>query len=293
VKIKVFWSVISVFIASIIINILFVNMNMVVPKSLEYVKLIGLLVLTLFFYLNKKLRSLIKLTVVLSTIVSTNILTQLVRESNSWISTFDSKSFILNIGGSILLKMIGVIPIIILLLILFKSFENAYLSKGDLTAKANKISWLGIEGNKITWIKLSIISGILISSGTILLTLFTVTQLRLSHGIENLIQYIPIIVIFALLNSLCEGIVYRSALLSSFQNVLPKNTSILIAAILFGSGHYYGAPGGIVGAIMASVLGWYMCRSMFETKGFLTSWIIHFMQDIVIFSTLFLFGNFI
>lgn len=269
-----------------------VNMNMPIPKSLEYIKIICMVVLTLFFYFYRKLRSLVKLALVLITFLSTTILTNMIRGSYYWTSTFNSKSFTHTIGGSILLKMIGVVPIIVLLMLLFKSFKRAYLTKGDLFIKAERIPWLGIDGNKITWLKLSLISGILISAGTILLTLFTVTQVRLSHGLTDLIPYLPIIIIFAILNSLCEGIVYRSAILSSFQGVLPKNTSVLIAAVLFGTAHYYGAPGGIIGVIMASALGWYLCRSMFETKGFLTSWIIHFMQDVVIFTTLYLFGNF-
>ena len=109
---------------------------------------------------------------------------------------------------------------------------------------------------------------------------------------DNLIKYIPFVVIFALLNSLCEGIVYRSAILGSLKSVLPKNQLMIIAAMIFGIAHYYGAPSGIVGVIMSFLLGWYLCRSMYETKGFVSSWIIHFMQDIVIFATILLLGNY-
>ncbi|OJF91545.1 CPBP family intramembrane glutamic endopeptidase [Alkalibacterium sp. 20] len=85
---------------------------------------------------------------------------------------------------------------------------------------------------------------------------------------------------------------FRSAILGSLKNVLPKSQAIFIAAMIFGIAHFYGAPSGIVGVVMSVLLGWYLSRSMYETKGFASSWIIHFMQDVVIFSTIFLLGNF-
>lgn len=66
----------------------------------------------------------------------------------------------------------------------------------------------------------------------------------------------------------------------------------MVAAAFFVVAHYYGAPGGIIGVIMSGVLGWYMCRSMYETRGFVAAWIIHFSQDVVIFSTIAVLGGF-
>ena len=65
-----------------------------------------------------------------------------------------------------------------------------------------------------------------------------------------------------------------------------KEHVIWIAAMFFGIPHYYGVPSGLIGVAMSSLLGWFMCRSMYETKGFVSAWIIHFMQDVVIFSAI-------
>ena len=70
------------------------------------------------------------------------------------------------------------------------------------------------------------------------------------------------------------------------REVLSKNHVVLISAAFFGLAHYYGAPSGIVGVAMSTLLGWYMCTSMYETNGFVSAWVIHFMQDVVIFSTI-------
>ncbi|MFT6005009.1 MAG: hypothetical protein ACI8UQ_002153, partial [Bacteroidia bacterium] len=46
--------------------------------------------------------------------------------------------------------------------------------------------------------------------------------------------------------------------------------------------HYFGTPGGIIGVIVAGFLGWFLAKSILETKGFFWAWFIHFLQDVVI-----------
>jgi len=52
---------------------------------------------------------------------------------------------------------------------------------------------------------------------------------------------------------------------------------------LFGIGHFYGVPTGIIGVFMAFVFAWLMGKSMLETRGFFWAWFIHFAQDVIIF----------
>jgi hypothetical protein len=278
-------------VASILPEIIFREWIGSVPLRLPFYKLI---VLLLAGVLSKYLKrdKITKYVLVLGVIVLAEILTRWIFSTNFWQMTFDMKSFVGSFGESILRKVIGVIPVVVILLILFKSPAAIYLTKGDLSIKAEEMKCLRIKGNTISWGKLAIISALLISLGTILLTVFTVTGSSASLNTDNLIKYFPFVIAFAIFNSLCEGILYRSAILGSLRNVLPKSQAILIAALIFGIGHYYGAPSGIVGVVMSTLLGWYMCRSMYETKGFVSSWIIHFMQDVVIFSTILLLGNY-
>lgn len=278
-------------IASILPEIIFRELTGSVPEGLYLARLIILILAGVFSHLLKhdKITNYI---IVLSVIVSTEILTRMIFFSNFWQTTFDMNSFIGNFGANILLKVIGTIPVVVVLMILYKSPKAVYLVKGNLSIKSDEIKWLGIKKDEISWGKLSIISAVLISFGTLLLVVFTVTGSSTSFNFNNLIKYFPVALIFAVFNSLCEGIVYRSAILGSLRNTLPKNLAIYIAAMIFGIGHYYGAPSGIVGVAMSGLLGWYMLRSMYETEGFLSSWIIHFMQDLVIFSTILLLSNF-
>lgn len=45
-------------------------------------------------------------------------------------------------------------------------------------------------------------------------------------------------------------------------------------------------PNGIPGVELASFLGWFLGKSLLETKGFFWAWTIHFVQDVFIFTFL-------
>lgn len=283
--------IILTLIASILPEVIFREWIGSVPVGLSLFRLILLLLAGILSQYLKH-RKITKYILVLVVIILADILTKNIFLSSVWQRIFDANSFIGNFGGAILLKIIGIIPVVGILIVLFKSPKAVYITKGDLSIKADEIKWLSIKKDKISWGKLAIISSVLISLGTILLTILTVPWTSTNLNMDNLIKYFPFVVILAILNSLSEGLLFRSAILGSLKNVLPKNQAIFIAAMIFGIAHYYGAPSGVVGVIMSGLLGWYMLRSMYETKGFASSWIIHFMQDVVIFTTILLLGNF-
>ncbi len=278
-------------VASMLPEVIFREWLGIYPVWLAFVRLIILFIAGSVFQYQKH-DQISKYIIVLEVIVIFEMITRIIYLSEVWQDTFHSLSFVGNFGGSILLRTIGAIAVVVTLIFLFESPRAVYLTKGDLSTKADEIKWLGIKNDSIRWGKLAIISAVLISIGTLLLTVFTVTGSSTNMNTGNLLKYFPFVLIFALFNSLSEGILFRSAILGALKDVLPKHQAILIAALIFGIGHYYGAPSGILGVFMSGLLGWYMCRSMYETKGFATSWMIHFMQDAVIFSTILLFGQY-
>lgn len=56
---------------------------------------------------------------------------------------------------------------------------------------------------------------------------------------------------------------------------------------IFGGFHYCDTPGGIPGTLMAGFIGWVLPRSISETRSFVRAWIIHGVQDVVIFPAFF------
>lgn len=259
-----------------------------VPVWLSFIQPLLLIIGFLFCFFVEDFKPLLKFTIILVTITLGDLIIKYISTTTIWTSLFQGDSFVDHFGSAILLKLIMAIPVIFMLLLLLKSKESAYLTQGDLSIKASKIGFLGIKDNRISWGKLSIISGFLIALGTLLLTLFTVTGFSVPSGLDQLVTFFPVIILLALVNSFCEGVIFRSAILGTLKEVLPKNSVVIIAAIFFGVAHFYGAPGGIVGVFMSGILGFYLSRSMYETKGFAASWFIHFMQDVVIFSTIYL-----
>jgi membrane protease YdiL (CAAX protease family) len=288
---KIIYAFIFTIIASVLPDIIIRQVAGELPGWINLAKFIILAAAGVLCLFIKEIRELFKFICILAAAIAVQMGSNLITETSFWKSSFDLTSFTQNIGSNILLKFISMVPIILLLFILLKSAKEFYLCKGDLSVKATKIAWLGINDDSISWGKLALISAVLISLGTTLLTIFTATGISVSSGTDKLLRYVPFIVLFAAANSFCEGVLYRSAVMGTLKGALPKKYVILIAAIFFGIPHYYGVPSGVVGAVMSCVLGWYMCRSMYETKGFAASWLIHFMQDTVVFSTLCLLTN--
>lgn len=280
-------------IASLFFDIILNRLLGYVPSWLPYAKVAALIIATTLTYFIKKLKPFFNFSLILTTITVFQYLASWIASSKFWTQIFDIHTFAGNFGGSILLKVFIILPVSGVLFLTLKSRKEFYLVKGDLSVKANEIALVGIRGNTVSWKKLSILSGILISVVTVFLTLFTVTGFTLPKGLGRLLHYLPIIFAFALVNSFCEGVIFRSSILGTLKDTLPKTYAVLTAAIFFGVAHYYGAPSGILGVFMAGLLGWFMTRSMYETKGFLSSWIIHFMQDFVIFSSILLLGGFV
>ena len=82
--------------------------------------------------------------------------------------------------------------------------------------------------------------------------------------------------------------IYRFAINGNLVNETSKQTVLIVSAILFGLPHYMGYPNGIVGVIMAGILGYVLSKSTYETQGIGIAWAIHFIQDVIIFSALFM-----
>lgn len=290
---RTIFGIILILITSSLMDIIIKQLLGYSPIWVPYTKLLILIGSTITCLFFKEIKQFLNFTFILVAIIIVEIFTDFISSTIVWNSIFSENSFAHHFGSGILQKFIQVLLVIAVLLFRLKSRNEAYLTKGDLSIKAEKISWLGINDKEISWWKLSVISALLISLGTFLLTMVTVTGFALPNGVNNLVRFLHMIIFFALVNSFCEGVLYRSTIIGTLKDVLPKNQVIIIAAIFFGIAHYYGAPSGVIGVVMSGLLGWYMSRSMYETKGFASSWIIHFMQDVVIFSSIYLFGGYI
>jgi len=59
--------------------------------------------------------------------------------------------------------------------------------------------------------------------------------------------------------------------------------ALLMTAVYFGLAHFYEVPYGVIGVIMSFIPGWFLGKSMLETRGYTWVCFIHYCMDIVIF----------
>jgi hypothetical protein len=104
------------------------------------------------------------------------------------------------------------------------------------------------------------------------------------QSIQNVLPLLPFVLIFAANNAFGEEMIYRAPWLGALEGPLGPAHAVLITAVYFGIGHFYGVPYGVFGVVMAFIPGWLMGKAMLETRGFFWPWFIHMWMDVVVFS---------
>ncbi len=173
--------------------------------------------------------------------------------------------------------------ILVLFTVYFVNAANlsVFLTLGNIVAPSKAVLWLGIaEGESWQSLGVSLSLSITLATST-----FVYLQFRQSvSNIKQLLPYLPWVLLFACMNSFSEEVIYRLGVIVPLVGSVDTDYILLISAVAFGAPHLRGMPNGIVGALMAGLLGWLLAKSMVETNGMFWAWFIHFLQDIVIFS---------
>ena len=181
------------------------------------------------------------------------------------------------------LRLMATLGIIATLFILKRNREAFFLVRGDTNAPAGPVKLLGIKSGE-RWNQLGRNFAIILSLGT--LTFLVIAGRPPLDIVVRALPFLPAVLIAAALNAFNEEMTYKASFLSILEGPLGRHQALWLMAAYFGIGHYYGVPYGIVGVLMAGFLGWFLGKSMLETRGFLWAWVIHFVQDVLIFSFL-------
>lgn len=262
-------------------DILFQELTGSVPGWLFAFKLlvIGIFLIASFFW--RVAAALRRMFVALAVLYLASLAITNLEATPGWQSLFATDAFVSHMFG-IQISRLAIALLVIASLVAQKlTRRDLYLVKGDLSATGRKVSWLGIdEGTR--WSFLGPISALLIGLGT--LAFIIAGGLPSADALTRLLSLLPAVFLFAAFNAFSEEAIYRSAFLGSLEPVLGPKQALLISAAFFGIGHYFGVPYGLLGGAMAGLLGWFMGKAMQETKGFFWTWVIHFWQDVIIFS---------
>ena len=197
---------------------------------------------------------------------------------------FHQNDFINSIAKHQLLAIL-VATIVVVLITKLNPDNKHFLNIGNLNVIAEKEKWLGING-KSTWKTNGLQLLFFVSIPT---AIFMFLALKYTNSLNNFqLYFIPLIILFALINSLTEELIFRFGIVGGLYTHSPKLMILIISAILFGLPHYFGWPSGFAGIFMAGMLGYILCKATIETKGISIAWTIHFVQDVIIFTALFM-----
>ena len=158
--------------------------------------------------------------------------------------------------------------------------RDLFLCKGNLAAPAEPIRFLGIR-RPVPWTWLG--PAFILVFALVLAPYLYLTVHPNFNVSERILRTLPWNVAVATLNAASEEFQFRCVLLAHLRGIFPKREMILLTAVFFGVGHYYGQPSGPLGVAMASFAGWIWARSMIDTRGCVWAFLIHMAQDIVIF----------
>jgi hypothetical protein len=104
--------------------------------------------------------------------------------------------------------------------------------------------------------------------------------------LARLLPVFPIVLMLAALNTFNEEFGFRNVPLATLPAVLGERQALFMTAAFFGLEHFYGNPPALSGVLLATFLGYLLGKSMLETGGSRWAWLIHWLQDIIIFSFL-------
>jgi uncharacterized protein len=176
---------------------------------------------------------------------------------------------------------------IFLLLVYFLNPGNfgMFFRVGNFLAHIGEITWLGVTGNE-TWLGIAASLGLFITTGTTVFMFFQLKKAEVDFHpfFFSLVWAIP----FSIANAFSEEAIFRMGIVSLLYGVLSVPVILLISGVIFGLPHYFGMPSGIIGALMAGFLGWLLAMSLVQTRGLLIAWAIHFVQDVVIITSMIL-----
>jgi len=186
----------------------------------------------------------------------------------------------LSFGVSNSAKLVPVALAAVLLAASGRSRDELYLRIGDLRARAEIP--LPATTRTTTWPRLGIIVIVLV--GAYLVVHLAVTRHPSSTAIATLLKFSPVVVVAAAVNTFCEEFLFRNSLIPLLLPTLGRPQALWLTSLRFGIGHFYGNPSGLLGVAGATIFGFVLGRSMIETGGSGWAWMIHFADDLVIFS---------
>ncbi|MBI4719795.1 MAG: CPBP family intramembrane metalloprotease [Chitinivibrionia bacterium] len=208
-----------------------------------------------------------------------------IRTSTTWPLWEENVSWTVGMLGIQFLKFgIAALTIVVLLLVMRRR-QDAFLVRGRLDARAEPVRWLGMKGDA-PWKSLAPIVAVI--AAAIMAVVLAGANRPSAETLVRTLPLLPVVLIFSATNAWSEEVSDRASLLAPLRAVVGKGHAMAMTSVFFGLAHYAGGvPLAVLPTIlMTAFLGWFMAKSMLETKGLFWPWFIHFIADIPVFAFL-------
>jgi membrane protease YdiL (CAAX protease family) len=249
---------------------------------ITWARVVALGMATLFCMLWQPLQSLWKYAAILLVFTLSQHAMNWLSDTAWWRDTLANLAdpFTRSYFGTQLLKFGGVAIMLIALFVLGYRRRDAYLVRGDIHAPIRPEPWMGFPKPE-PWTRFGTMWLLFLGIGMlVILSIFGRLDPSSLFGATPLL---PVVLLLAALNAFSEEVTYRSAQLAPLVPAVGVRQAWWLTAVLFGVGHYYGVPYGLVGVLLATFMGWFLAKAMLETRGFFWPWLVHFSQDLLIF----------
>lgn len=164
---------------------------------------------------------------------------------------------------------------------------KAYFRLGKINAEVQPEKWMGLNPKPHeNWVHTGLGFMLIIAVVTAVVIYF---QLIKGSGFNaEAFRYFHWVIVLSLVNSFVEEMITRYGVVVALDGLVGPKVIPVISGVIFGGIHYFGNPGGIPGVLMAGFLGWFAAKSIIETKGIFWAWLIHFVQDVIIITAIFM-----
>ena len=242
----------------------------VVPIWLPWIHAAGLITIFASTLFIRKLTSLRNFLVILLAIFLLGFgggwqwgLIPYLRETSIWINWEAQAPWVLSSLSTHMLRLTPALIILSFLLLGGRKRSDLFLVKGNIRAPVEPSRLLGMKKPE-PWTRIGTIFAAIFASVTLIY--LTISNPPSLSTIESALPLIPIAIVIAAVNAFNEEFTLRAAPLSELRNTVGKHQGLMITTLFFGIGHFYGVPSGILGVLLASFLGWFLGKSMLETK---------------------------
>ena len=203
------------------------------------------------------------------------------RSSSLWISWESQLPWSLSAIATHILRLSPALVILSFLFLKGRKRQDFFLTKGRIDAPVEPSRLLGMKKPE-PWTRIGTIFAIVFATVTFVYLMLNSTPSL--DATAKVLPFIPVALLIALINAFNEEFTLRAAPISELLSALGKRQALMITTVFFGLGHFYGVPSGFLGVLLASFLGWFLGKSMLETKGVFWAWLIHFLPDAFIFT---------